>query len=401
MNASLTSQRARVPGGGGPVARRGLLQAAGKCIPPLVFICLPAFVLGNLLYHAMFHVDQPIAYWDFHAFWHAGNAVLHGHSPYPPASAAVLAHENAFVYPAPAAIAMVPFSVIPFTASAVLFALLAITSILVALRIVGVRDYRCYGIALLSEPIVSGVVVGAVTPLLMLGVALLWRYRNHTLGAAAAVAAIVMLKLFLWPFVLWLAFTRRLKTALIALALIAVVTVASWAVLGFASFRNYPNILHILTHLLEGKGYSFVSLGLSLGAGRNLSQALPWIVGGAALALIGLRGRERGSDGWTFIVAIGAAFALSPIVWLHYFALLYIPIAIVRPRLSWLWAAPLVLWVCRGQSIDAPVWQKMHRYHDLALSPRIGYAPIIVYALLVVGTVIVLSARFATQRAER
>ena len=86
------------------------------------------------------------------------------------------------------------------------------------------------------------------------------------------------------------------------------------------------------------------------------------------LALVALRGRRPGADAWTFVVAIGAAFALSPIVWLHYFVLLYIPIAIVRPRLSWLWALPLALWVCRGQSVDGAAGTRCARYTDLALS---------------------------------
>ena len=43
---------------------------------------------------------------------------------------------------------------------------------------------------------------------------------------------------------------------------------------------------------------------------------------------------------------IGAALALSPIVWLHYLVLLAVPLAIARPRFSPLWLLPIVLWVC-------------------------------------------------------
>lgn len=400
MNAFLTSWRGRIADGN-TVGPGGLRRAVEKCLPPFVFVVLPLAAVGLLLRDLLPHLDQTDTYWDFHVFWHAGSAVLHGHSPYPPPSAAVLAHESSFVYPAPAALVMVPFALLSFTPSSIIFALLMIASIPVALRIVGVRDYRCYGIALLSAPFANALVVGAISPALVIGVALLWRYRDHTLGAAAAVAAIIMLKLFLWPFLLWLAFTRRFKAALLSVVLMAVVTLGSWAVLGFAGFLDYKNILSILTHLLEGKGYSLVALGLSLGAGTTVARALPWIVGGAALGLIALRGRAPGADRWTFVVATGAAFALSPIVWLHYFVLLYIPIAIARPRLSWLWALPLTLWLCRGQSIDGAVWDKVHKHKDLALTPRIGSAGLIVYALVVATAVIILSARLVSQRAER
>jgi hypothetical protein len=36
---------------------------------------------------------------------------------------------------------------------------------------------------------------------------------------------------------------------------------------------------------------------------------------------------------------------LSPIVWLHYLVLLFVPVAILRPKLSWPWLVPVLLWV--------------------------------------------------------
>ncbi len=177
---------------------------------------------------------------------------------------------------------MVPFALLPFTLSAWLFSLVSIASVPASLRIVGVRDYRCYGVALLSVPFVNSLGLGAISPMLLVGVALVWRYRDRAWIAALALAAVVMLKLFLWPLLLWLAFTRRLRAALLSVLLMAAVTTASWAVLGFAGLRTYSHVLSILTHLVEGKGYSLVALGLSLGATTSVARALPWIVGGCA-----------------------------------------------------------------------------------------------------------------------
>ncbi len=39
----------------------------------------------------------------------------------------------------------------------------------------------------------------------------------------------------------------------------------------------------------------------------------------------------------SFALAIAASLVLSPIVWLDYFALAAVPLAIARPRLSWIW----------------------------------------------------------------
>ena len=43
----------------------------------------------------------------------------------------------------------------------------------------------------------------------------------------------------------------------------------------------------------------------------------------------------------TLTLTLAAALAASPIVWMHYFLLLLVPIALTRPRLSLLWFVPL------------------------------------------------------------
>ena len=395
------SWRGRLPGWNGGVGGNGLRKAAVRCAPPVLFIGIPfVVVLGSLINLSTGHHTFP-PFWDFHTFRAAGRDVLDGRSPYPPPDRAVLIHEKSFVYPAPAAVVMVPFALLPFTLSAWLFSLVSIASVPASLRIVGVRDYRCYGVALVSVPFVNSLGLGAISPMLLVGVALVWRYRDRAWVAAASLAAVVMLKLFLWPLVLWLAFTRRTRTALLSVGLMAAVTTASWLVLGFAGLRTYSHVLSILTHLVEGKGYSLVALGLSLGATTPVARALPWIVGGALLVLIAARGRTPGNDNFTFVVAIGAALALSPIIWLHYFVLLYIPIAIVRPRLSWLWALPFALWVCRGQSIDGAAWDHVRRHGDLALSARVGSAGLIIFAFSVATAVLLISAHLASEKAEQ
>jgi hypothetical protein len=39
-------------------------------------------------------------------------------------------------------------------------------------------------------------------------------------------------------------------------------------------------------------------------------------------------------------LALAAGLAASPIVWIHYFLLLLVPLALTRPRLSALWFVP-------------------------------------------------------------
>ena len=52
-------------------------------------------------------------------------------------------------------------------------------------------------------------------------------------------------------------------------------------------------------------------------------------------------------------LAVAAALVLSPIVWLDYYAVAAIPLAVVRPRLSWVWLAPLATWGLLSAGIGA------------------------------------------------
>ena len=82
--------------------------------------------------------------------------------------------------------------------------------------------------------------------------------------------------------------------------------------------------------------------------------------------------------------------------------LVFVPIAIARPRLSWLWALPLPLWLVREQSIYPPVWKKQHMGLNAALTPRVGHAPLIAYAVVVVAsTLLVAGWRSASRDVER
>ncbi|HZB22289.1 MAG TPA: hypothetical protein VE444_00460, partial [Gaiellaceae bacterium] len=71
------------------------------------------------------------------------------------------------------------------------------------------------------------------------------------------------------------------------------------------------------------------------------------------LALVVLLGR-RGDERAAFILAIATALALTPIVWLHYFALLLLVVALARPRLGPLWFLPLGMVVTPGSGQPTP-----------------------------------------------
>jgi len=328
----------------------GFRRAAERILPLFIVGFLPR-VLVVLV--AVGTLSSPHYLWDFRVFWHAGRDVLAGHSPYPAPDPSRLAGENTFVYPPEAALAFVPLALLPYHAAGAVFLAILFASIPLTLWLLGVRDWRCYGAAFLMAPVFSAIVNGALSCLLALMLAVAWRYRSSRTGAAAAVAVLIVAKVFLWPLLLWLLATRRYAAAVAAAAGGALATFAAWAVLGFAGLRDYFHLLRLLADVEQAQGFSPIALGLSIGESSGWARAGTLLLGAAALAGIFVLARRHGGDRLSFTAAVGAALVLSPIVWLHYFVILLVPLAISRPRFTRLWVLlPLPFWFAgnSGQS---------------------------------------------------
>jgi hypothetical protein len=335
-------------------SRSGLALAAERFF--LAF--LPILLLTGLI--AGRYLTGTHLGFDYRPLWEASRHVLQGASPYPPPHAWALHNEQQFVYPPIAALLAAPLAAFPFGVAAALLAGLELVATGLTLRVLGVRDWRCYGITLLWYPVLQNLLIGSITSLLALGLALAWRYRDNQRVTAPVVAVLIGAKVFLWPLLFWLAATRRGIGALRGLALALAAVALSWAVIGFAGLTSYPQLLEVLSGLEQQKSYSAVSVGLALGLSSGEARALAIAAGAVTLlcvvAIGRLRKKDANADRHAFILAIAAAFLLSPIVWTHYLALLVVPIAITRRTLSPLWFVPLAMWATPGQS-DGHTWR--------------------------------------------
>ena len=212
------------------------------------------------------------------------------------------------------------------------------------LYVLEIRDVRCYAAAAIWVPTISGMLLGNVSIPLAFALAVVWRYRESVRPPAIALGLAVSAKLLLWPVFVWVLATRRLRTAALALAVGAAVTVVAWAVIGFAGLGEYPDLLRRLSELQSERSYSIVGMAATLGVGEGVGRAATLVVGGVLLVACVLLAR-RGDEERSFTCAVAATLALSPIVWLHYLVLLLVPLAILRPRFSLLWLLPVLLWV--------------------------------------------------------
>jgi alpha-1,2-mannosyltransferase len=318
---------------------RSRLSNFGQPWEVVLFAWLPVIALGVVFFGELAWAHS---LGDFSIFRAASKAVLRGHTPYLAVTAHGLAENDKFVYPPMTAILFAPVAVLPPGVGQIAMLVSTTIAIMAALRLLDVSDWRCYGVAVGSAPVLGAVALGALTPFLLLGAAAAWRYRNRAPATAAAVALTATAKLFLWPLWIWLVATRRLRAAVVAAGLALVLVLGGWAVIGFAGLTSYPHLLHVLADVEARQSYSISGLlRLSGWAAEALSVSLAV----AVVLAVAIAARGEDGDRRAFTVAIAGSLAATPVLWLHYFGLVFVPIAIYRPRLSPLWLAPLGFWL--------------------------------------------------------
>jgi Glycosyltransferase family 87 len=297
----------------------------------LLFAVLPVVLL--VVFTAA--VSRDAYAWDFHAFWYGAGAVAHGRDPYSSPGMSPLGRPyDLYMYPPLLADLLVPLGLLPFIVAAVVFVAASTLAILLALWLLGVRDWRCYGTAFLWFPVLHGLSLGALTPVLVLGVTAFWRLRGSVLhGCSLALAAV--LKLFLWPLFAWEAGRVGLRSAVRAAVLGVLLAGACWATVGFAGLGSYPSLLRSAESNWEASGYGFGALVRHAGLSASATGLL--LFGGAlsASALVLAAARRRLIDDRESIALfVGIACAFSPVSWSHYWALLLVPVALFAPRLG-------------------------------------------------------------------
>ena len=335
--------------------RFGAGGVLGTGLRALLMVAL--FGAGALFVLHLWRTQGHRVLFDFKGgLYDAGRDILHGHDPYRPRFLATQAAimraggiamgettRNLFsipVYPAPANLAVVPLSLLPFWLAGALFTLLSIGAMVLGLRLLAVRDWRCFAVALLSWPFLFSLDLGALGPLLVLGAGIAWRWRERLWPPAIAVASLVIAKVFPWPLGVWLLVTRRFRTLALAIVIGLVALFAAWAVIGFEGMMQYPRMLSELSQIEEGRAVSLVALLLAIGVPAGIATAAALAATAGLLGVAWRLAGRPGGDAQAFGLAVMAALTSSPIVWEHYMVLLFVPIALVSRRFSPLWLLP-------------------------------------------------------------
>jgi hypothetical protein len=278
------------------------------------------------------------------AYYPAAHNLLDGGNVYAATNAQVLSGE-AFVYPALSALLLAPFALFSVGLADHLYTLLCLALVPGTLWTLGVRDWRVYGVVMLFFPIVIGWQGENISIPLMFLVALAWRYRDRPLVAGLIIAAAISIKPFVWPLGLWLLATRRRRAAAWALASGIALNLLAWSIVGFNEISTYRHLASKDLSVFWKAGYGITAVAHQLGWGRGVGDGLLLVAVALIAAAMLHKGLVKGRSREAFVLAVALMLVASPLVWIHYFVLLVVPLAITRPRFSTPWLVPLAMWL--------------------------------------------------------
>jgi hypothetical protein len=280
--------------------------------------------------------------YDLNVFLHAGQNVVHGLRVYPSIGTPSVYSGSAFVYPFVAALPFVLLAGLSAAAATWLFFAVSAASV-IAVSSIGLRRGYLRALLVLSLAFtITGLQLGALSPLLFAGTLLLWRLRERPRAFLLA-GPIIAAKLFLAPLLLWLLLARRYR----ALGWAGVGLGCSLGLgflLGPISVGTYARMLSQLSaheaRLGMGLVGAWMNRGLSLGAGQAIAVA-------AALTLLiwAYRSyRRAGDERVLFCAGVLVSLILTPVLWSHYLVLIAACLLVFEARLRWLLALVLASW---------------------------------------------------------
>ncbi|MGB6458254.1 MAG: glycosyltransferase 87 family protein [Streptosporangiaceae bacterium] len=313
---------------------------------------LTAAYMGSAVICGLVAAAALRAFVDLHVYRLGAAAIVHGGWLY-----GIRFKGLPFTYPPFAAIALTPLAVVPWWLAAVLMfvANVAATPIMfyLALRLRPVASWLSRGdavrlalavavVAIWLEPAYTTVAFGQVNILLtvMVLVDLTLPDDSPFKGVATGIAAGV--KLIPLIFVLYLAATRRLRAAVIALCTFGATIALGYAVVPHASQYYYADLTFLhssrVARLSSDWNQSLLgAVGRAIGSepgSRWLAVVL--VIGLAGIALAAAAGR-RGDDATGYGLCAVTGLLVSPISWTHHWvmavpALLLAGLAVWRRR---------------------------------------------------------------------
>jgi hypothetical protein len=319
------------PGAARPTPKRALNQVLPATGPLLLVAAIVLLVLP---------LSRP---YDVDVFLHAGHEVLSGLHVYPiPGSPAVYSGSS-FVYPYFAVWPFVALAALPSALGTTIFFALSASAVIAACLIAAEGDPWPAVLVLCTAFAITGLQLGALSPLLFAGTIFLWRLRERPVAFALLAAPVLASKLFLVPLLAWLLLARRYC----AFAVASAFTIALLAAGFVAGPLDPAQYLHLLSQLGAHEARSgFGLIGALMNAGVASAAAQP-VAGALALALYSaayVHNRRTRNERVLFCTGIVACLLVTPVVWSHYLVLLPAALLVMGAARRWLLVLALGSW---------------------------------------------------------
>ena len=263
---------------------------------------------------------------DGNVHW-AGQRILDGAAAVP---------DGLTAWPPTATVFVAPIALFPYWLEVALWVAISVSGFLAGLWVVGCRDVRALIVAVLSPPALACLLLGNASLLLAAGVAVVWANREkRPLMAGIVAGATIAAKLWLWPLFVFLLLARRWLSLAAALAWCASSALV-WLALSPSTLRDFPAWADrmVAAHIQWGIGLAptLFDFGLSTRAASVLA-----LVAGLVVLVPACRIKDELA---LLAVCLASALVGTPLVWEHYYVVLFVPIAVAAPRLTPLWFVP-------------------------------------------------------------
>lgn len=244
-----------------------------------------------------------------------------------------------YQYPPPFVLVAAPFSPFGFDIGNMLWIGFLIGCWAIGTAILPLRVQTRWLVLVLGAigwPLIFGVRIGQVGPILYLVFAFAWRNLDRPVPLGASIAVGAMVKLQPGLLALWLV-SRRAWRAVAAAAIAGAAIASLAAVLGLWDWLGLFTLLRALTDAVT------VSTNMAIGATLHNAGVDVGIAGAIqAVNTVAILGIVVAAGLWLrptagLLVAVIATQLISPIVWSHYALILMLPVAWLLERRQW-WA---------------------------------------------------------------
>lgn len=287
---------------------------------------------------------RPLRPQDLQDFTRGARAVLSGGDPYLSVHSVAFRTGHAFVYPYLVAWLFAPFALLGPVAAKALYALVGGLAIVASCRLLGHRGLVAAALVLVASTTIIGLQMGTINALLLVGLAVAWRWRDRLWVVGVAVGVVAVTKLFLVPLVVWLLLSRRYRGALVAGATFVAILVGGWVV-GPLGPVGYARMLLRLQGSESAHSWALVSLIRGLGLAALPAQVTAVLVVAGLLAGAAVAIRRGAGEALAFAAAVVASLLASPIVWSSYVLVLVAPLLVAAPGDLAVAAFAAVSWV--------------------------------------------------------